>query len=66
MLRRVSKNLTPFLFVSDIMLTLLALYVAKLLRLTLPYGIGPVPAKYLEFPDILYPLDESHTLVGVR
>lgn len=56
MLRRLSGNLAPFLFAADILLTMLALYLARLLRLNLPYGIGLVPSTYLEFPDSLYPV----------
>lgn len=56
MLRRFSKKLTLFLVTTDILLTLLAAYLAKLLRLSLPYGIGFVPDDYLQFPWLLYPV----------
>ena len=55
MLQRFSLNMTLLLFGSDILLTMVAAYLARLLRLTLPYGvqIGPV---HLEFPWIIYPI----------
>jgi FlaA1/EpsC-like NDP-sugar epimerase len=46
MLKQSSLKLTIFLFAGDIVLTTLALYLAKVLRLSLPY---------LEFPWFLYP-----------
>ncbi len=55
MLRRFSTNLTLFLFTLDIALTLLALYLAKILRLTLSYGQEVIPS-YIEFPWVLYPI----------
>lgn len=45
MLRRFSQNLTFIRFVGDVSLTVLAFYLAKMLRLTLPYGL-----------DLRYPL----------
>jgi len=53
MLRRFSTNLTLFLFTADIALTLLALFLAKILRLTLPYGQAVAP-EHIDFPWILY------------
>ncbi len=48
MFNRASKGLLPFIFVGDISLTLLALYLARILRLTLPYGID-TGEKFLTF-----------------
>jgi len=55
MLRQFSLNLTLFMFGGDIVLTLLAIHLAKMLRLTLPYGIEIIP-RYLNFPWIIYPI----------
>ena len=53
MLRRISRNLTLFLFTSDLLLTMLALRLAKILRLSLPYGLETTE-QYLEFPFSIY------------
>lgn len=53
MLRQFTLNLTLLIFGSDIALTLLALRLAKSLRLTLPYG-ERFPPEYLDFPWIIY------------
>lgn len=53
MLRRFSKELTLFIFTTDILFTLLAVRLAKFLRLNLPFGIE-TNLEYLNFPPILY------------
>ena len=53
MLRQLTLNLTLFLFGSDVVLTIISLYLAKLLRLSLPYGVEVLP-KHLTFPWIIY------------
>ncbi len=58
MLQRLSFKLTIMLFMSDVGLTLLAAYIAKLLRLSLPFGIE-VELRHLEFPWIIYPIIAS-------
>ena len=55
MLKQISFKLTLLLFSTDIALTLLALYLAKILRLSLPYGAELQP-DHLSFPGILYPI----------
>ena len=53
MLRQISRNLTLFLFASDLLLTMLALRLAKILRLHLPYGLATTE-EYLKFPLNVY------------
>ncbi len=53
MLSQISRNLTLFLFTADILLTMLALRLAKILRLTLPYGIETT-AQHLKLPPGAY------------
>ncbi len=55
MFHRVTKNLTFLTFTSDVALTLIALYLAKILRLTLPYGIDTAP-HFLQFSPTLFPI----------
>ena len=56
MLRRFSTTLILFIFTCDIFLTLLAVHLAKWLRLTLPYGVLVDNPRWLEFSGILYPI----------
>lgn len=56
MLRRSSLNLTLFTIVSDIVLTVCAIHLAKILRLALPYGVEIYNPAYLHFPWIIYPI----------
>lgn len=53
MLLRFSRELTLFIFTTDVLLTVLALKLAKILRLSLPFGIE-TNLKYLDFPPVLY------------
>lgn len=53
MLRRFSKELTLFIFTTDIFFTVLALNLAKMLRLSLPFGVETGP-DYLDFSPGLY------------
>ncbi|MEM7029530.1 MAG: hypothetical protein AAF629_08195, partial [Chloroflexota bacterium] len=55
MLKQISFKLTLLLFSTDITLTLLALHLAKILRLTLPYG-SELHNGQLSFPWILTPI----------
>lgn len=55
MLHRFSLKRTLILFAGDILLTVLAIHLAKLLRLTLPFGIDVIRA-YIDFPWTMYPL----------
>lgn len=53
MFRRLSRSLTLFTFMSDVALTLIALFLAKNLRLLLPYGLDMGP-QYLQMPNSVY------------
>jgi len=53
MFRRLSRSLTLFTFTSDVALTLIALFLAKNLRLILPYGLDIGP-QYLQMPNSVY------------
>lgn len=54
MLHRFSLKRTLLLFIGDVSLTLLAIYLAKQLRLTLPFGID-ILREHITFPWVIYP-----------
>ena len=56
MLRYFSLKRTAIMFASDVILTILAIHLAKVLRLSLPFGMDLARPEYIDFPWMIYPI----------